>query len=597
MGSMRHIVFRGLICLAGLLAGCGQHLPQQALKVYHHSLDEAPTTLDPAHAATTYTGFLVVNAYDTLYSYKYLARPYELKPNLAAAMPTVSDDGLVYTIPINKGVHFINDPAFPGGKGREVTAADVIYSLERHFDPATRSQGRWLWQDRIEGLDAWHDAGADYAQPVAGLEAVDSHTLRITLTRPYPQFVYTLASPFSAVVPHEAVEKYGSELAVHPVGSGPFKVTTFDSTKAVLEPNSDWRWKPVDLAAEGYDPATEGGLGLEAIDGRTPPFVDSVEVDFVGESSARWNSFTKGDELQYTLVPNEQADNLLAGKHPVTLKPEYASKYHARDYLEAGLVYLGFNLDDPAIGYNHDPERQRRNRALRCAIRKAYDWHAHNRKFQFGLGEIFPGVIPPMLKEYPEDLSRQSVTRDLAGARKLLEENGWNADSLPVLTYGYASSVKERQAFEQFRGFLEDIGYPADKVQGRPYASFGEYSRALKQQEVKVFYLSWLLDYPDAQNILQLFYGPHGSPGSNNTNYDNPDYDALYDQASVMPPSEHREELYQRMNRMLIDDCAVISGLARRRIMMWHDDVIALPDQGIVGGYFLKYVALKKDGG
>ena len=193
-------------------------------RVYRHSLDEAPTSLDPVHAATVYANYVIRIAYDTLYDYKYLARPYALQPNLAAAMPEISADGLVYTIPIKHGVHFVNDPAFQNGKGRELTAHDVVYSLERHFDPATHSEGAWLWRDRIVGLDAWGAAGARYGVEPAGLRALDDYTVRLELTRPYPQLPHTLAQGFAAVVPREAVERYGPELGVHPVGSGPYAV-------------------------------------------------------------------------------------------------------------------------------------------------------------------------------------------------------------------------------------------------------------------------------------------------------------------------------------------------------------------------------------
>lgn len=581
-----------MLCAASLLSGCSDREKDAAREVYRHQLEEAPSTLDPAHAATVYANFLVVNAYDTLYEYKYLARPHELKPNLAAAMPEVSNDGLTYTIPIRKGVRFIDDPAFAGGEGREVTAHDVIYSLKRHFDPAVRSQGRWLWQERIAGLDEWHEAGADYDEPVAGLSAPDDYTLRIELMRPYPQLVHTLAMGFAAVVPREAVEHHGGELALRPVGSGPFRVTRFDSTMAVLEPREDWRWQPVALEREGFRPELHGGYGLDAIEGRAPPFVDRIEVHFVSESAARWNAFAKEDELQFVTVPNEQVGRLLADQDPITLKPEFTGRYHVRDYLEAGFVYTGFNMDKPEIGYHEDPEREARNRALRCAIRKAFDWDARNEQFFFGLGRVFAGVIPPLLAEYDPALPGDSSTRDVEGAKRLLEEHGWSRDELPVLEYGYAASVKERQAFEQFRGFLEDIGYPRDKIRGRPFATFGDFSRALRQSEIMVFFLHWALDYPDAQNTLQLFYGPHGSPGSNNANYDSPEYNRLYERAAAMAPSPERTELYRRMNRMLIDDCVVISGLSRQRVMLWHDDVIAYPDNHMVGGFFLKFVDL-----
>ncbi len=115
------------------------------VKTFKFSDSGTPTTFDPAQSSTSYSNTIVTAVYDTLYEYKYLKRPYELKPNLATAMPKVSKDGLTYTIKIKPGVHFIDDAAFVNGKGREVHASDFVYSIKRHFDPKSRSQGAWLW--------------------------------------------------------------------------------------------------------------------------------------------------------------------------------------------------------------------------------------------------------------------------------------------------------------------------------------------------------------------------------------------------------------------------------------------------------------------
>ncbi len=591
-----------LVIVAAALAGCGESgrvgdAAAKGAKVYRHSMDEAPSSLDPAQAANVYANHVVINAYDTLFSYKYLARPYELKPNLAADWPEISDDKLTYTIRLKPGVHFVDDPAFEGGIGREVVAEDVVYSIKRHFDPRTRAQGAWLWQDRIEGLEEWKAAGADYDQPASGLVAVDRHTLRIRLTRPYPQLLDTLAQGYSSIVPREAVEHYGREFAMRPVGSGPFRLVSFDTSRILMERNPKFRKEPVDLQAEGYDPGTQGSYGLEQIAGRSPPFIDVLEFDFIGEPSARWNSFTKGNEVQYTNLPNEQLDRVLASRSPVRLKPEYEERFHYYAGIEAGFIFSVFNLNFPEFGYNPDPERERRNKALRCAVLKSFDWEARNESFYGGIASVYPGIIVPVVPEFDESMPRDSVTRDVEGARRLLAENGWNAGNLPTLTYGVTGSVINRLMFEQFRAWLKDIGYPTSKVVLKQYATFGDISRAWKSSELPWIAKGWGLDYPDAENTLQLFYGPNGSPGSNDANYRNPEYDRLYEEASVMLPSPERTEIYRRMNRILVDDCVALTGLSRKRIHLWHRDVVALPDREIVGGFFLKYVDLLDEPG
>lgn len=585
---------KALMAIAvGVLGGCaGDGGSQPGIKVYRHSMDGAPTNLDPAQAATIYAAFVVVNLFDTLYRYKYLARPYELTPNLALAMPEVSADGLTYTIRLKPGVRFAADEAFPGGRGREVTAADVAYSLKRHFDPAVRSHGAWLWRGKIRGLEEWQAAGANYDAPVAGLNTPDPHTLVVDLVRPFPQFTHTLALAMAAIVPREAVEHYGREFGVNPVGSGPFRLLSFDVTKAVLERNPDFRQEPVDLVVEGYA-GNHPDAGLEAIAGRAPPFLDRLEFHFIADETTRWISFSKGDEIQFTLITQGQIDQILESRSPPSMRPALRQNYRMHIGLESGFVYIAMNLADPDLGPSEDPHRDARNRALRCALRKAFDWELRNQTFYSGIGEEFPGIIPPILPEFDPTLPRDSIVGDPAGARALLAQFGWNADNLPVLEYGFVQGVVQQQSYEQLRSEFTAIGYPARKVQRQAHATFGDLNRAYRNRQMHLTLLAWTLDYPDAENVLQLFYGPNASPGSNTSNYANPEYDRLYEAAAVMKPSPERTELYRRMNRMLIDDCATISGLSRRRLYLTHNNVVAVPDRDTLGGFFLRFVDLR----
>ncbi|MDX1460249.1 MAG: ABC transporter substrate-binding protein [Xanthomonadales bacterium] len=587
---------RWIPALLVLLVACDDAAPPDARTeiVYRHAMDGAPGSLDPAHSSSIYSSFVVLNLYDTLYRYRYLARPYQLMPNLAADMPEVSEDGLQYTIRLRDDAWFMDDPAFPGGRGRAVTAHDVVYSLQRHFDPATRSRGAWLWQDRITGLDQWKTDGSDYSAPVSGLQAVDDRTLRIVLTQPFPQLVHTLAHGYAAVVPREAVEHYGAEFANHPVGSGPFVLQSIDSARAILGPNPGFRRIPFSLEDEGFDPATQAGLGLESLQGRAPPFVDRIQVEFIAEDASRWSAYLSGG-IDFLKVPVSQFDQVLSSRQPARLRPRF-DNHHFESSLESGFVYTNFNLDDPRIGYHEDPERAQRNHALRCAIRKGFDWKARNRTFYSDLGEVFPGVIPPVTPEFNPDLSRDSVRYEPEAARQLLADHGWTAENLPVLEYGFPSSVTERQMYEQFRSFMVQIGWPADKVRPRIFATYGDYLRAYSNREVMLITSSWTMDYPDAENTIQLYYGPNASPGSNSANYRNPEFDALYRRSASLPPSAKRTELFRKMNEMVISDCATISGLSRRLLLMWRPETVMLPDRSFVGGYFLRFVDKSRTG-
>jgi ABC-type transport system substrate-binding protein len=577
------------------VAGCGEHAGDEAAKTYRHAMDGAPSSLDPAQAASIYANFIALNLYDTLYRYKYLARPYELTPNLADAMPEVSADGLTLTIRIKQGVHFIDDPAFEGGRGREVKAQDFIYSIKRHFDPAMRAQGAWLWQQRIAGLDAWKANGSDYGVEVPGLRALDDYTIQVSLTRPFPQFVHTLAQGYAAIVPREAVETYGQAFSNHPVGSGPFKLISRDGVRALLARNPGFRKEPFDLEHEGFDAGRHAGLGLEELQGRTPPLVDQLQFEFITEDAARWSAFTAG-EVQFIKVPVSQFEAVLERRDPVTLDAKYHGRYHFEAVPDAGFIYTNFNMADPVIGHHPDPAQDERNRALRCAMVKAFDWDKRNEIFFYDIGRVFPGIIPPVVPEFEPDGDAAYVRRDLPGAKALLENSGWTPDTLPVLEYGYPNSVTERQIFEQFRNFMLDVGYPPAKIRPLVYASYGDYQRAYSQGKVTLINSSWTMDYPDVENVMQLYYGPNAAPGSNSASYRNPEYDRLYELAATMGESPERTRIYRAMNRLLMDDCVSFTGISRTLLFMWGKDTVMVPDRSFVGGYYLRFVDIK-DGG
>lgn len=559
---------------------------------YQHSEDGSPRTLDPVAMRNLYANTLITSVYDTLLEYKYLKEPYELKTNLASSMPYVSANGLSFTIPIKKGVFFQNDSCFAKGVGREVVAEDFIFSMKRHFDKKNASTGKWLWQGKIKGLDEWGAAGADYSKKIAGLFAKDKYTIQIILKKPFPQFLYTLAMGFAAVVPREAVDKYGKELAIRPVGSGPWVLKEFNSKKAILEKNKRFRSEVFNLQEHGYDEKKHAYTGIVKLDKRKLPIMDKIELHFMEAESSRWNSFTKGSEVQYSWIPSIQFNQVLETRNPVKLKSAFEKLYKFRVMREMGYVYMEFNMNDPLFGYHSNPEQNKKNRALRCAIRKGFNWQDRIQKMYYGIGQAFPGIIPPGIEGANLKLSKESITLDIAGAKRLLEENGWNKNNLPDFYYSGVNSVKQRQFFTQFRSWMEKIGYPKRKIKSKMFANFGDYSKAVKSNQLMVHILGWGLDYPDAENVLQLYYGPNKSPGSNSSNYDNPKYNRLYEKSASMQPGPERTSLYEQANQILIDDCVVVSGFSRTRVHMWHKNVVMYPNRDVLGNYF-KYIAVE----
>ena len=125
--------------------------------------------MDPAQIGDVPTDELTREFFETLYYYHYLKRPYQMVPQLAAAMPQISEDGLTYTIPIRHDVYFHDDPCFPEGKGRLLTAHDFVYAIKRVANIKTLSKNWYIFDGRVKGLNEFRDAGTrtvcDHGQP------------------------------------------------------------------------------------------------------------------------------------------------------------------------------------------------------------------------------------------------------------------------------------------------------------------------------------------------------------------------------------------------------------------------------------------------
>src|SRR6185436_20072554 len=160
-----------------------------AEKVLRYAFPVAETGFDPAQVNDLYSSIIVAHIYDSPLKLEYLARPYKIRPNTAAAMPEVSADGRVRTIRIKPGIYFADDPVFKGKK-RELTAQDHVYSLKRHWDLKNKSQQLYLVDGRVIGMDTIRKAALaggkfDYDREVEGLRAIDRYTYRVTFVEPY----------------------------------------------------------------------------------------------------------------------------------------------------------------------------------------------------------------------------------------------------------------------------------------------------------------------------------------------------------------------------------------------------------------------------
>ena len=221
----------------------------QPPKTLRYAFPIAETNFDPAQISDLYSRTVASAFFDAPLEFEFLASPARLRPNTAQAMPEVSEDFRVFTFRIKPGIYFADDPAFKGQK-RELTAADYVYALKRHYDPRWKSANLYILENaKIVGLSELRKQllaakkPFDYDLEVEGLKTLDRYTFRIRLAEPNPRFLYNFSDgSFTGAMAREVVEFYGDKVGEHPVGTGPFVLAEWRrSARMVLARNPNYR--------------------------------------------------------------------------------------------------------------------------------------------------------------------------------------------------------------------------------------------------------------------------------------------------------------------------------------------------------------------
>ena len=490
--------------------------------------------LDPVLSSDEYSNDVGGNIYEGLLQYNYLKRPLTPEPALADGMPTVSKDGLTHTFKIKKGVRFHDSEAFPEGKGREVVATDFIYSWKRLADTKTKSEGFWIFDGRIKGFNEWRDrltkGEGKFDEAIEGLQAPDPHTLVITLNRPYYQLNYVLTMTYAGVHPREAVEKYGPEFLNHPVGTGPFRFVSWTrGNKVVLERNANWRGETYPTEGEAGD--EEKGLLADA--GKAIPFVDQLVFMEIVEDQPRWLNLMKG-VLDIGAIPKDNFETVFDEQR--NLKPDIVNKgMKLAVFSRSDVTYISFNMADPLFGKNRD---------LRIALSLAYDDRTAATKFYNNL--VIPAFSPiaPDMDGWDPNYVNPNRLYNVEKAKEHLKKAGYpDGKGLPVLEYSTTGSTTARQMAEYLSQQFEQIGVKT-KINMNSWPQFQERIRTRKAQ---MWGIAWSADYPDAENMFQLLYGKNVSPGPNAANFENKEFDSLYEQSQKLPPGPARTAIYLKM--------------------------------------------------
>jgi peptide/nickel transport system substrate-binding protein/oligopeptide transport system substrate-binding protein len=479
-----------LAVVAGAHAASAAAIKQGGAMVVSFKDDMA--TLDPAIGYDWQNWSIIKSLYSRLMDY--VPGTTTLRPDLAESFD-VAPDGLTYTFKLRHGVKFHN--------GRELTADDVIYSLDRTVNPKTQSPGASFYHS-IKGYDDVQGGKADH---LAGVTAVDPYTVKIELSNADATFLHELALNFASVVAKEDVAKYGADYGHHPDGSGAFFVSDWTlGQHIILQRNKDYYWPGIPY------------LDQITFDIGQDPVVDLLRLQ-KGEVDVLGDGIPPAKYAEVMADPNEKA-NVVTGPQLQT-------------------VYVTMNTTMKPF----DDVRVRK--AVNMAINK-------ERIIQIINGRAIPAnqPLPNRIPGYDKDY--KGYPYDVAGAKDLLKQAGLEAGFDTEL---YVSNVDPNPRIGQaIQQDLAAIGIRAaikSLDQADVIAAGGTPNTA---PMVWSGGMAWIADFPDPSDFYGPILGCGGATqgGWNWSWYCNKDRDAEAKQAdSIIDPAK-QDERYDEWRKIFI---------------------------------------------
>lgn len=489
---------------------------------------------------------------------------------------------------------------------RELIADDFIYQIKRLAHPRLHSPIFGLMADYIVGLREYADTLRDQDKtqppnsfldlrefPLAGVERIDDYTYHIRIKGKYPQFIYWLTMAFFAPVPWEADHFFSQPgmaeknftLDWYPVGTGPYMLTENNPNRImVLERNPNFKGEH--YPDEGMPEDMENGLLRDA--GKALPFIDKIIFSREKESIPYWNKFLQGyyDASSIGSDSFDQAVQITGqGEAAITEEME-AQGIRLGTEVAPSTYYMGFNMLDPVVG-GRTPEEKAAARKLRQAISIAVNYEEFLTIFANGRGIAAQGPIPPGIEGYHEGEAGinpvsykwhngEARRKSIKQAQALLAEAGYpggisRKTGKPLVLYYdvTARSADDRSILDWMRMQFQKLNIQL-VVRSTDYNRFQD---KIRKGNAQIFEWGWNADYPDPENFLFLLYGPQRkveNSGENAANYDNAEYNRLFEQMKNMEHGPQRIQIIDRMVAILREDAPWLWGYHPKIFALYH---------------------------
>lgn len=505
-------------------------------------------TLDPHSARDAESFRLCAALYDSLYTYAPQATA-EIRPALAEAMPVVSPDGLTWTIKLRKDARVHNNAAvFGEARTRNLKAQDVVDSLKRLAVRGPDESMYWLIGGVIAGLDEYGQRGRDDMQQgcddveVAGLSAPDDSTIKLKLTRPFGGLLSVLAHPCTGIIPREAIDLYGHELRLRPIGTGPYRLHAIADRQLLVLKRFDGHW------------------------GEKPAF-ERVTLQRMDSAPAMYEQFAKGQLARADVDDSGSLRTLMPGDKPGPLLQQAGVEPLWTD--DIGMYFMVFNMDDAQWGAQDED-----GRLLRKAVSLALDRTAiaTDSGFADPWSRPQPEAVPQGTEFADLVAAHPMGTTDAKAAKAALDASKYKGGKDPatgdalVLEVVLQNTSMHSALGKSLKKSLQPLGITVITRFVR-----GDYRATMRGDTGSAFFSGWFMDSPDVQNFLQLFHGANAGQDiehSNNARYRSEDFDKLYKQFEALLPTPDnaakRRELTEGMLKLLVQDRPLVPLFMRR---------------------------------